>query len=414
LISSSLPHHSDEGGFMPSDQPTPTESPDREWGKLNAGQTYGILAIDIDRAFAVAGLREYEQTLVQAVREHSWGVSTMGKKRGHSWPDAAPARLDLVKLAAVLGVPFQRLYEARSRLLKMAILLDGGGTLSINKDACLWLHPSTGAPLLSPAKLAYAASAMTRNGIHPEPCAFTPNREKSSSLDSRQTVKTESSAFTPFRESEGSAFTPNREESSRQTVNPAYKERGRDEIGDEYNTPPNPPMGGSGAGDQSNPQGIPNLPPPAAPPAPPLEVEPEKFPGAGRNSPEATALSKWAERLGNNWYFWVTAKCDDFPAEWIKAALKTYVDGMTQPKGEAYILKVLGNWKAGGGMPVPKLYDEPKSATTSPVPEAQPRKKPLSPLYARRGNQDEYIRHVEAIKRAEAEAEAKARMEGAA
>ena len=158
-----------------------------EWGRLNAGQVYGILAVDVDRALACAGLGKYEQIVMQAVRERSWS-SLRRKKPGEPWPDAEPARIDFAALAREMGLLHQRLYEARDSLLASRMLLIKDDGLMPNKNAHEWADPKTGKTRLTPGQIAYAARATTRRKTSATTPAFTPERECTDDLHSRHSV----------------------------------------------------------------------------------------------------------------------------------------------------------------------------------------------------------------------------------
>lgn len=187
-----------------------------QWGRLNAGQVYGILATDVDRALACANLRDYEAILIQHIREHSWGTSARRKRRGEPWPDARPFRPDLQALAADLEVPFQRLYEARSRLLKARLLLEAPDGLTINKAAHQWLcldaKGNPVGPRLDGPRLAYCAAARDRRPNNPNPPEFQAETPKEIGDDSRGSVNA-------IHTSTLRAFTPKCEDGSRGSVN---------------------------------------------------------------------------------------------------------------------------------------------------------------------------------------------------
>ena len=138
------------------------------WGRLNAGQTFGILAVDVDRALAFADMNRYEGILMQHLREKSWGTSARRKRRGEPWPDAQPYRPDIPAYAETLEIPSQRLYTAKSRLVKARMLVETAEGLVINKNAHQWLaldskgNPS--GPRLTPAMLTEAARAWDCDG----------------------------------------------------------------------------------------------------------------------------------------------------------------------------------------------------------------------------------------------------------
>jgi hypothetical protein len=224
-----------------------------EWGRLNAGQEYGILAVDVDRALGSAGLGEHQQRVMQAIREHSWGTSARRKKRGDPWPDAEPCQVNLKGLAEALGVKFQRLYEARRWLVNARMVVVDNGLLSINKNADEWIDPATGRPLLNPKALVYATIARTRKDGCVKPPDFTTEPGESEQplvtlareRHSRPAVTNDyAPALTPF--------TRQRERDSRASVNG-------------HTTPPLPEVDGGTCVTSSAP--IPPLDPPIRNPA---------------------------------------------------------------------------------------------------------------------------------------------------
>jgi hypothetical protein len=319
-----------------------------EWGRLNAGQVYGILAVDIDRALANAGLSEHEQSLVQAVRERSWGTSARRKERGKPWPDAEPARLDLQKLAEDLGVPFQRLYEARRRLLTARILTTVGGGLMVNKNAHEWLDARGQTPRLSPAKLAYAASSRSRNRNNPHPPEFTVEREDDSRLNVNaihgQTLK----PFTVERE-ENSRLGVN--DDSRLNVNGHIEERARHSDSQKREIPEDAPSERT----QTAGAGVPETGDDLEPfEAPGLDLPPRIQP-SGADSAAARELEAWAsglgaDRSGEPYAGWARAMCDLVPAAWVRRLLERRVLGR-QGAGRASLplcARILADWQAAG------------------------------------------------------------------
>ena len=150
-----MPEDTEAVSSMP--QPPPSE-----WGKINAGQAYGILAADIGRAMFCVPWKKYEMPIVFYMMEHSWGVAKT-KQRGSRWPDPEPVRLNLNALATELGYPRQRLYEARDRHKAMHVLIEDVDGFWINKEVQEWIDPDARKPILSLAQLLYAGRARTRN-----------------------------------------------------------------------------------------------------------------------------------------------------------------------------------------------------------------------------------------------------------
>jgi hypothetical protein len=109
------------------------------WGRLNSGQTYHVIAVDIDRAIAHMRFSGYESMLFQYVREQCWGVVTRTKKRGEPWPGAKPCVLNVSALALEWDVPRQRLQAAKQSLVKRAVLTHDNSSVTINKNVDEWV-----------------------------------------------------------------------------------------------------------------------------------------------------------------------------------------------------------------------------------------------------------------------------------
>ena len=131
------------------------------WGKLNSGQSFGILAVDMDRAFRAALLSPTENLFLGEVRETCWGAAVrLRKKPGEEWPDAARCRINLTHLAEQLGISRQQLGAAKKRLIQARVLIeDEDGWLGINKQADEWINPRTGEPRLTPDMVTYCQRA---------------------------------------------------------------------------------------------------------------------------------------------------------------------------------------------------------------------------------------------------------------
>jgi hypothetical protein len=147
-----------------------------EWGKLNAGQSYGILAVDLGRAIFGVPWGKYELPIIYYLIEHSWGVAKT-KRRGAEWPDPEPCEVNFNALANEWGYPRQRLYEARDYLKATGFLIEDGNGYWINKNAHDWIDPKTGFPLLSPQMLIYAARARSRKDETDKQSSVTPQRD---------------------------------------------------------------------------------------------------------------------------------------------------------------------------------------------------------------------------------------------
>jgi hypothetical protein len=144
-----------------------------DWGRLNDGQAWGPLAVDVDRALSRARLGEYEQPLMQIVRERSWGTSTRRKPPGknHPWPDAVPVPWRPSELARETGLPRNRLSEAKADLVESRMLIETPTGLLVNKNADQWAFPTghsrAGEARLDTAALVYAAAAWPRREAPP-------------------------------------------------------------------------------------------------------------------------------------------------------------------------------------------------------------------------------------------------------
>jgi hypothetical protein len=207
-----------------------------EWGKLNAGQHYGVLALDIDRALACARMGEYEQVVMQYVREHCWGKATMGKGgRAKRWPESKRLKWSLPHVVAETGYPESRLCEAKRSLIDSRMLIKDGETLRPNKNAAEWVfpegHSKAGQKRLSERALAYAVRAQNwRTPTIDEPDAST-------ELDSATPESHSGTAERPFRHSgtaipaQRNGITPQRNEIPAQRNGATKEERAR--VGEE-------------------------------------------------------------------------------------------------------------------------------------------------------------------------------------
>ena len=122
------------------------------WGKLNDRQTYGVIAVDLDRLLAAAAMNKYEQRLMQLIRERSWGTGRRTRGADGRWPDATPVQLSMSALGRLWGVTRQRLVEARRSLVDDLLLIDSPAGLLINKT----MHLS---PRFSEKDIIYAKDA---------------------------------------------------------------------------------------------------------------------------------------------------------------------------------------------------------------------------------------------------------------
>lgn len=175
---------------MLSVPPMPKPSPS-EWGKINAGQAYGILSVDLGRALFGVPWGKYQLPLVYYAIENSWGIART-KRRESAWPDPEPFKLNINALATQWNMPRQRLYEARDWLLAAKFLMQDDDGFWINKDAHEWVNPDTLEPLLSPSMMIYAASARSRSDRSDKQPSVTPERDTMSRSSGTCTTETES------------------------------------------------------------------------------------------------------------------------------------------------------------------------------------------------------------------------------
>lgn len=129
-----------------------------EWGKLNKGRVYLPLALDVARALFSVGLGEHCACMFWYIAENSWG-HVIHRKSGDVFPDPVGCPLNLSQLSEDWKVPRQRLSGAKKWLVDACMIEERDGLFWINKDADKWVNPTTGDPLLSPERLAYATAA---------------------------------------------------------------------------------------------------------------------------------------------------------------------------------------------------------------------------------------------------------------
>lgn len=156
-----------------------TTSGTSEWGKLQLGQHYQVIALDVFRALAVAGLNKYEWIVIQHVMEQSWYTSFRSKD-GKEYPEPIACPLNVSSLAKAIegkDAPHAKvektrklLSDAKASLAAKRIAMESDGRWTPNKDADSWVVAGTETALLSPAQRDYAASIQTRrNGFKPAP-----------------------------------------------------------------------------------------------------------------------------------------------------------------------------------------------------------------------------------------------------
>jgi hypothetical protein len=295
------------------------------WGRVNAGQSWGVIATDVDRAFAHCRMTTYERMLWQYVREHSWGISARrGAPRG-LWPDAIPCPLNLYALARDWGVDRRRLVEAKGSLIEDRIFMDVDGLILINKDASTWPDSR-----LSPQGRAYAMDAW-------------PKRV------SEQTSPNEGG--NPPRGEGGNPPRVHIEEHARVLDSPRVEIP--EDAPSERTQSENAGVRAPGPGDDLEPFE-----------APGLDLPPRVQP-SGADSAAARELEAWAgalgcDRSGEPYAGWARAMCDLVPAAWVRRLLERRVLGR-QGAGRASLplcAKILADWQAAGQCE----YETPASA----------------------------------------------------
>jgi hypothetical protein len=119
------------------------------WGKLNQGQPYAVLALDVGRALSTVRLTKFEGILFWAVQEHSWSQATRRKGgKGNRWPDPIPFTLGHAELARqVLGEDAEpveveglrvKLTKARTTLLRDGMLVETMEGVLIETNVDKW------------------------------------------------------------------------------------------------------------------------------------------------------------------------------------------------------------------------------------------------------------------------------------
>jgi len=199
-----------------------------DWGKINAGQPYGLLTVDMDRAFNWVVMGMWQRRLLQYIRENSWGVARRKKRGDASWPDPVPCSLNLASLAREWGTAHQRLYEARDWLVASKMVLEDSDGYWINKTGEEWVDPKSGDKLLAGSGLLHCKKVRlrgredpgSRGNVHSRPSvnaeagAFTSQREEEVGVHSRENVNANQVHSRPSVNAEAGAFTSQREDPS--------------------------------------------------------------------------------------------------------------------------------------------------------------------------------------------------------
>jgi hypothetical protein len=151
-----------------------------QWGKLNQGQRFNIIALDVHRALSAAGLGKYETILFEQAQEEGWHEAVKTKKGpGDAWPDPRPARLNIYKLAQRHKVDVKRFREAKKSLLNSRIFLETEGhAVFINKNAHEWIHPTSKLPRLTPETLEWCDDARPKTRQRPSQIGMSAGPEK--------------------------------------------------------------------------------------------------------------------------------------------------------------------------------------------------------------------------------------------
>lgn len=321
---------------MSTTTPNPTPDAPTPWGKLNSGQGYNIIAVDLDRAIAFARLSHHEAAILQQVREGCWAAAIrLGRKpAGGAWPTAASCRIELKSLAEQTGFGRTQLGNARKSLLASKILVDrGDGFVGINKHADQWILPRTGTRRLSARLLEFCravqvGAAPSLQQLLPFEGAF----RSSASPHIRVTAEQYSDCEAVQRpRCTASNADPTRRATPGEHETPAPYKNGREEdIPKSKQEHPAPrvaaDLGRGGGGTKSG---------------PPASAEPPKAPpGPGSNSAQADDLAAWASRYGQDVAKVARDWCDYLPAEWIRSLVMRYVVGDARhPRAKAGVLR---------------------------------------------------------------------------
>jgi len=309
------------------------------------------MALDLDRAFARAGLTTHEAALLQFVREHSWGRATRRKGKSAVWPDALAVRWNPAEIAKRMGEGRNRISEAKTSLVKSRILVESREGLTINKNAPDWIVPSgvnAGKPRLSTAAIAYAMAAWPEPEVSEIPDSECPEirtglsgnpdksvRESGQKRPETRTLLSGNPDACLIDERTRGDSTRLEEEDSEESK----QTRGPDQIGnliDEI------------------------LLPFEAPAVAPIRPE---IKGPGKDSPEAVALELWATALGTDpgrmaYGFWAREQCAFSPASWARSILERKVVGIGNRPSVRVLTAIIAKWRERG---------EPEWAIGSPT-----------------------------------------------
>jgi hypothetical protein len=351
-----------------------------EWGKLNAGQTFQVLALDIFRALFHAGLNDYEQKLMQYVIEQSWFTSACQKGLSGGWPEPLFCRLSMTDVAREFGIEGEpkktfearrkRLYEARASLVRSRILVEDGDGVWINKNASDWLLGDGETVRLESGSLAYALRA--RRLAVPEKPGKRARKNGHGSPEFRASVSgipgkrirnsgqkcPEKRASMPVDDKDIQKHESERNPQHANGVSdsefagipvampagaPASEDKDSQKTKEDVGViTPTPPGGEAAPG----PEPFENEAGPTTPPA---------IVGPGCNSPAALELEAWAGSLGldrnhESYAYWARQACDDAPARWVRLLLERLVKGRdgTRRATLPYLATILARWRADG------------------------------------------------------------------
>jgi hypothetical protein len=321
---------SEQDKDAPPEDGGPAEKP----GEILNG--FNMIVRDFDRAIGYARLNGLQTFLLQRAREASWTEATLEGIGNNELPPAKPFRLNVSRLARMLGCSRRALQVAHGELFDIGIFVPvARGLARIGKDYRRWRDPSTNTRLLTDEAIRESADAKRlkrRKGCAENSAGCAEN--SAAQVRSKQRTKCAENSAPPALKT---AHLPI------DTSAPGIRDLR--ETGDH-----NPSDCARAAA--------------AGSPAPSGELNP----GPGIFSPEAEALARWAEPLGGNWSHWARCKCNSYPAWWMKALLQRKVEGVKPPPREAMLNAILQGWKvAGCEYPDPDAPTPPASANGHPA-----------------------------------------------
>jgi hypothetical protein len=129
------------------------------WGRINSGQPYTVVALDLLRAVSHANLGRIEQMVYWFVWEHTYGKAT---REGGFSSRPAPCMVRSGELSPLWNVHRQHIDRARRTLVADRLLVERDGGLLPNKD----LHQC---PRLSQEAIQYARDTQRISTIDEPP-----------------------------------------------------------------------------------------------------------------------------------------------------------------------------------------------------------------------------------------------------